>query len=253
MGVEMSELVQGYDELRLRLDRSRGGRYRLLAATHFAEAAVDFEVPTAELAIAGVHPELARGRGQLVMSSPTLNDAMRIGEALFQSLFRGHVRDIYRDALADARRRNRGLRIMLCLSGAPELCDVPWEYLFDNSHFLATSALTPVVRYLDLPRRSRTLRVSPPLRLLGVISNPADYRQLNIEEERQNLEHALARLLETQAVELYWLSRPTLPALLNALRPPSSTHCTSLAMGYTTSVQTRAHCCLRTKAAGHGR
>ena len=52
--VEMSELVQGYDELRLRLDRSGGGRYRLLAATHFAEASVEFEVPTAELTIAGV-------------------------------------------------------------------------------------------------------------------------------------------------------------------------------------------------------
>ena len=216
--VEMSGLVQGYDELRLRLDRSRGSRYRLLAATHFAEATVEFEIPAAELGVAGVGPGSNPSRGQLATASLGLNDAKRLGEALFESLFHGSVRDIYRDALADARRRHRGLRIMLCLSGSPELCEVPWEYLFDGSHFLATSPLTPVVRYLDLPRRSRTLRVSPPLRLLGIISNPTDYRQLNVDEERQNLEHALASVLGTQAVELHWLSRPTLPALLNALR-----------------------------------
>ena len=214
----MPELVQGYDELRLRLDRIRGACYRVLAATHFAEATVEFEVPSAELEIAGVGLCSARSHGQPATASPSLNDAKRLGEALFRSVFHGQVRDIYRDALADARRRDRGLRIMLCLSGAPELCDVPWEYLFDGSHYLATSTLTPVVRYLDLPRRSRTLRVSPPLRILGIISNPTDYQQLKIDEERQSLEHALSHVLDTHAVELHWLSRPTLPALLNALR-----------------------------------
>ena len=117
-----------------------------------------------------------------------------------------------------ARGRGRGVRITLCLSGSPELIDVPWEYLFDDPDFLAMSAFTPVVRYLDLPRAHRPLLVKPPLRLLGVVSSPADYEQLDVVRERANLQSALATLTESGAVELQWLERPTLGALLKALQ-----------------------------------
>jgi hypothetical protein len=104
------------------------------------------------------------------------------------------------------------------LSGSPELIDVPWEYLFDDPDFLAVSAFTPVVRYLDLPRAHRPLMVEAPLRLLGVVSSPAEHEQLDVERERHNLGRALSGLSEAGAVELHWLERPTLGALLKALQ-----------------------------------
>ncbi len=110
----------------------------------------------------------------------------------------------------------------LCLTASPELAGLPWKYLYDDPDFLSMSALTPVVRYLDLPRSSRALPVKPPLRLLGIISSPAEYAQLDIDRERETLQHALAGLLTAQAVELQWLGRPTVPMLLNALRAPQN-------------------------------
>ena len=148
------------------------------------------------------------------MACSAIGDARRFGGRLFKALFREDVLSLYRDALSDARGQGRGVRITLCLSGSPELIDVPWEYLFDDPDFLAVSAFTPIVRYLDLPRGHRPLVVEPPLRLLGVVSNPADYEQLDVERERSNLEGALSELSAAGAIELHWLERPTLGGLL---------------------------------------
>jgi hypothetical protein len=71
-----------------------------------------------------------------------------------------------------ARGQNAGLRIRLRLKDAPELNDLPWEYLYDKAlnRFFALSSETPLVRYLDLAESIRPLIVELPLRVL-VISN----------------------------------------------------------------------------------
>ncbi len=147
-----------------------------------------------------------------------MGDARRFGGGLFKALFRDEIYTLYHDAFADARSRERGVRVTLCLSGSPELIDVPWEYLFDDPDFLAVSSLTPVVRYLDLPRAHRPLSVKPPLRLLGLVSSPAEYERLDVERERANLEAALAGLAQAGEVELHWLEKPTLGELLRTLQ-----------------------------------
>src|SRR5207237_7067319 len=157
-------------------------------------------------------------RGRRRIDTSAIDEARRFGGGLFKALFREQIYGLYHDTLAHARRENRGVRITLCLSGSPELIDVPWEYLFDDPDFLAVSAFTPVVRYLDLQRAHRPLLVEPPLRLLGVVSSPAEHEQLDVERERENLEHALSELIESGAVELHWLERPTLGSLLKALQ-----------------------------------
>ena len=48
----------------------------------------------------------------------------------------------------------------------------------DLNRFLAPVE-TPIVRYLDLPQRIRPLAVTPPLRVLAMISSPDDYPQLD--------------------------------------------------------------------------
>jgi len=214
----MPPFVHGYDELRLRID-GRGAAYHVLASTRSAEATESFALPFNELELENFILRVSRPRGRRRVDTSAVGDAERFGGALFKALFHGEVHALYRDTLAQARHQSRGVRLTLCLSGSPELIDVPWEYLFDEPNFLAVSAFTPVVRYLDLPRAHRPLLVEPPLRVLGVISSPADYEQLDVERERDNLQRALSPLIEAGSVELEWLERPaTLGALLKTLR-----------------------------------
>ncbi|HEY2319179.1 MAG TPA: CHAT domain-containing protein [Solirubrobacteraceae bacterium] len=215
----MPPFVEGYDELRLRIDGGGADTYRVLASTRSAEAAAGFRLPFNELEIENFILRVSRPRGRRRIETSALGDAQRFGGGLFKALFSGDVYHLYRDTLAQARGQGRGVRLTLCLSGAPELIDVPWEYLYDEPNFLAVSAFTPVVRYLDLPRAHRPLLVEPPLRVLGVVSSPADYELLDVERERANLQHALSPLIDAGAVELHWLERPaTLGALLRALQ-----------------------------------
>jgi hypothetical protein len=62
----------------------------------------------------------------------------------------------------------------LRLTSAPELANLPWEYLYNSAlnRFPALSIETPVVRYLELPERIRPLAITPPLRVLAIISSP---------------------------------------------------------------------------------
>jgi hypothetical protein len=214
----MQPLVQGYDELMLRLDRRDGGSYHVVASTRAAEASADFEFPFNELEIENFILRVSRPRGRRRIDASAMGEARRFGAGLFTALFGGEVQALYRDALIHARQQGRGVRITLCLSKSPELIEVPWEYLFDEPDFLAVSAFTPVVRYLDLPRAYRPLLVEPPLRVLAVVSSPAEYDRLDVESERDNLTRALSDLIDAGTVELHWLERPTLGGLLKALQ-----------------------------------
>ena len=207
-----------YDELRLRITPDNDNAYRVLASTHSAEAHGNFAVPFDAREVENFNLLAGRSRGLGGLDTSSLCEAKHLGGDLFCALFRDQVYGLYRDALADARSHRRGLRIKLCLTGSPELIDVPWEFLFDAPDFLSMSASTPVVRYLDLPRCSRPLAVAPPLRILGVVSSPADHERLDVERERANLEGALSGLISSAAVELRWLEAATVERLLSTLQ-----------------------------------
>ena len=214
----MRQLVVGYDELQLRIDRRDGAAYHVFASTGSAEASTEFELPFGEHEVENFILKVSHARGRRRVATSALGEARSFGGRLFKAVFHEDLLGLYQDALSEARGQGRGVRITLCLSKSPDLIDVPWEYLFDDPDFLAVSAFTPVVRYLDLPRGHRPLTVEPPLRLLGVVSSPADYERLDVERERSNLEGALSELSAAGAIELHWLERPTLGGLLRALQ-----------------------------------
>src|SRR5690242_8305747 len=107
------------------------------------------------------------------------------GARLFETVFDGEVRACLRGSLDEAERLGLGLRIRLRLNQAPELADLPWEYLYHTSldRYLALSALTPLIRYLELPERIRPLGVTAPLRILVLISSPSDQPPIDAEGE----------------------------------------------------------------------
>jgi hypothetical protein len=207
-----------YDRLIIRIEPCAGPQgYQVAVEGEEAEGHGHFDLPFEGRDIENFVLRMSRGRGTRRVETSDSQRAKKFGRELFAALFQDEVRDVYRSCLADARRQNRGLRVTLALTKVPELMDVPWEYLYDEPDFLAVSAWTPVVRYLDLARPRAPLAVSPPLRVLGMISDVVDLPRLDVEGERERLEAALRPLRTQGRVEVHWTQAATLEALLRKL------------------------------------
>ncbi len=215
----MTRDVASYSELRVRFERTEEGSYDVLATGPTGETTGQFRLPLSPLELENIALRLSRGRNVVRrVDSPELELVRGLGGSLFEALFSGKVRDLYRDSFAVARQEGRGLRVTLALTGAPELMHVPWEYLYDDPGFLSISTWTPVVRYLDLPRGRRPLVVTGPLQILAVVSGPSDVVELDTGREQATLEQALAELTAKGALEIHWLQSATLQELQRELR-----------------------------------
>lgn len=174
----------------------------------------DWELETFLVWLAGTHHRTRR------VESREMRAAKQLGARLFQAVFADQVRSCWERALDESQRRDAGLRLRLHLSDAPELAELPWEFLYDpaRNQFPALSAKTPLVRYFDLPHTSRPVTVKPPLRVLVMLSSPTDWDTLDVDRERANLKRALANLLQRGHVILDFLPEATLEALQQRLR-----------------------------------
>jgi CHAT domain-containing protein len=97
---------------------------------------------------------------------------------------------------------------------------LPWEFLYDRvrNRFLCLSERTPIVRFPEVPDPFRPLNISRPLKILVVISSPADHSALDNEQEWELLLAALEPLIQRNAVEIQRLTKVTLASLRRALR-----------------------------------
>jgi len=214
----MSE--KAYLDFDLRVRRVDGAFSARVLNSPAGEAKVEFNLPFSELEMENFLLRVGRPRrGVRRMESPEMEAARIIGGRLFEAIFDDEVRSCFRRSLDTADRRNLGLRIRLRLD-APELADIPWEYLYDTTHdrFLSLSRETPIVRYLDLPERIRPLSVKPPLRMLAMISSPDDFPPLDVEREWSKLTEAIGDLEGQGLLELERLEEATLSALQRQLR-----------------------------------
>jgi hypothetical protein len=156
--------------------------------------------------------------GSEKVSRAELNKAARdFGEKLFNTVFSGQVYAAY---LASVDRAGEvGLRIRLGLDDAGFLGEAPWELLRDpRGDYLALSRQTPVVRYPRVLTVRPLVRVSLPLRVLVMISSPADQDQLDVEAEWQALQDATADLRARNLLELTRLDDAQLVTLQRKLR-----------------------------------
>ena len=127
-----------------------------------------------------------------------------VGVRLFDATFTGDIRTAYRTSAAVAAERGTGVQIALRLD-APGLAALPWEALFDSETQAYLCLKEPLVRHVPAPFSPPALTVTPPLKVLGMISSPAGLPALDVEAERGRLEEALRPHLDAGRVELHWL------------------------------------------------
>lgn len=201
-----------------------GYRVRVLDSPSGQSSSVNFRLPFSQMELENFLLRVgARRRGVRGGQATQMTRVIRLfGGQLYEAFFRDGVRLSFERSLDEASIRDVGLRIRLRLVDAPELADLPWEYLYDpgRRRFLCLSYRTPLVRYLELSDPPRALALSRPLRVLVVISNPVDVDAdpLDVEHEWANIVQALAGLRTAGQVEVERLIPPTLAALQKRLR-----------------------------------
>ena len=126
-----------------------------------------------------------------------------VGRQLFESAFTGSVATAYRTSMAVAAARGQSLQIALRLT-APGLAALPWEALYDPDTQRYLCRKDPLVRYVPASD-SPVLRITYPLRVLGMIASPRGLQSLDVELEREMLEQALKPHIDEGRVELHWL------------------------------------------------
>ncbi len=197
-------------------------KYRARVLTSPAgQATAEFALPFSDLELENFLLRVGRTRrGVRRVDSPEMKLAKEFGSRLFNAVFDDEVRGCFRSSLDEATRQGAGLRIRLRLSNAPQLADVPWEYLYNPAlnRFFSLSVETPIVRYLELPEPIQPLAIQPPLKILVMISSPQDYPPLDVEREWTKLKDALRDLEERGGVVLERLDEATLSALQKKLR-----------------------------------
>jgi tetratricopeptide (TPR) repeat protein len=153
------------------------------------------------------------------IASPEEHTVQDFGRGLFESLLVGDVRTRYEMSLSEARRQGKGLRLKLRIQPS-ELAVLPWEFLYDvdRDRYPCLSSNTPLVRYLDLPQPVEPLKMSPPLRILGMVTSPLGLDPLDVKHEKRLVEEATSRLREDGLLELTWLEGQTWRHLQRAMR-----------------------------------
>lgn len=211
-----------YSDFDIAIEAVADGRYRIrVIDSPVGRARAEFELPFSSLELDNFLLRVGRPRrGVRRLESPEATAARDFGRKLWETVFTGDVAVAWQRSTDQVDRDGRGLRVRLRLDDAPDLSDLPWEYLYqptDDRH-LVLSAWTPLVRFIDLPRPAPPLAVTPPLRLLAMVSSPSDYPTLDTEAEWNKLNESLADLETAGLVEITRLEQATLSELQRALR-----------------------------------
>ena len=184
------------------------------------DRSVTFRRPFSDLELENFLLRLGRSRGRTrrIESAP-VTAAKEFGGRLFAAVFTGQVGECLHRSVDRAQDDDATLRIRLRLSDCPELADIPWEFLYDKDDdwFIALSDVTPVVRYVQLPAQPRPLRVTLPLRVLAIRSEPTDYPSLDLEAEWAQVMASLSEFTDSGAITVTDLAAPTLGELRRAL------------------------------------
>jgi tetratricopeptide (TPR) repeat protein len=138
------------------------------------------------------------------------------GQAIFRSIFVDAplIQDRY------ARSKSKDLRIKLRIEST-ELAGLPWEYLYEEDEMPSFVSLRlPIVRYLETAGQAGQMGVKGPLRILGMIADPAtgEWPKLDVVKERDRINKGTDRLQREGKVEFQWVSGGTGKDLMTKLQ-----------------------------------
>jgi tetratricopeptide (TPR) repeat protein len=139
------------------------------------------------------------------------------GREIFRSVFVNAptIQDIY----ARSKGAAKDLRIKLRIESA-ELAGLPWEYLYEESEMPSFVSLRlPIVRYLETAGKAGQMGVKGPLRILGMIADPAtgNWPKLDVVKERDRINKGTDRLQREGLVDFQWVPGGTGKDLMNKL------------------------------------
>jgi WD40 repeat protein len=160
---------------------------------------------------------LSKGRGlQQSIVSPEEQTVRELGTYLFDALIASEIRSRYDVSLQIARHQEKGLRIRLRIHDAL-MSTFPWEFLHDarSQRSICLSNTTPFVRYLELSQAIPSLKIQPPLHILGMIANSKEQEQLNVAHEKELMTETLQPLEMAGLVKLTWIEGQNWQALLD--------------------------------------
>jgi hypothetical protein len=200
--------------------RSAGAEYEVHVAGGPGAASNTFPLPFSERELDDFF-SIFGGRQVRRMESPQLERARAFGGRLYKAVFNEELDELLATSLTEAGAAGKGLRIRLRLGDAPDLVNIPWEYLYRpaSDDFFALSNWTPIIRYLDVEDRMPAADLEPPLKILVMISNPVEYQDtLDVDREWDRLQDAFADLQKTGHVQLKKLERATEQDLQRELR-----------------------------------
>ncbi|MGB3200631.1 MAG: CHAT domain-containing protein, partial [Nodosilinea sp.] len=147
----------------------------------------------------------------------------QLGQALYQGLFQGRIRDSWVAAQSVAHNRRQPLRLRLGFKDS-RVQRLPWELLYGDDRPLATGLDVTLCRYYqsqtvsDLAAIAHLAPASVPLRVLVVISAPDDQERLALRQEVQSLVASLQTTAPGHlALDLTILEQPGRPELVQAL------------------------------------
>jgi CHAT domain len=215
-------MAGGYTELELDITAGDTQRYRVEArSSDGGESAIPLLFGMDGLAL---EQRLQRLRLALLSSAATVRripfvdeqPVQELGAELFDRLFAGDVRVLYDTARQEAAKEGRRLRLVLRIR-PPELAALPWEFLYDVRRDDYLSLSVPIVRYPEVLEPIRPLGITPPLRILGMVTRPEGYDRLAVDLEKDQLQRALSPLSDNRRLELTWVQGETWRDLRRAM------------------------------------
>lgn len=145
------------------------------------------------------HPVIASANGsrhvQSAQETVLTGDiawAKRLGGTLYEAVFRGGVRDAFRDSKA-GRAPGQGLSLRLRMPGLADLPLLPWELLYDveTDAFLVDDPRLSVARAPEEWEKGRSPRLNLPVRILVVDATPSGCPELDVEREYELIRQAI--------------------------------------------------------------
>lgn len=158
--------------------------------------------------------ELALARSTTVVRGPpSVAEAalQKFGDTVFDSVFRRAtpIALQFQRSIAALANSQSCLRVKLRME-APELAQLPWEYLYDSgaAEWLGLQQRSPIIRVLKAGSGPKEFAVDGKLNILGMISNPGgQWGTLeDVDKERQLIQRTMQPLIDEGLVDFRWVT-----------------------------------------------